>query len=69
MTEFPETPPSEWDLGDWENVLTINVGSVYVCRECQNLVMITKGGVGIMDLVCCGKQMERVAKGERGEAR
>jgi len=66
MSDFPETPPAEWDLGEWEEVLTINVGTVYVCRECQNLVMITKGGVGIMRLQCCGRPMEKVTP--RGKA-
>jgi hypothetical protein len=68
MTQFPETPPAEWDLGDWEKVLTINVGVAYVCRECQNLVMITKGGVGIMNLVCCGKPMEKLSNEAGGQA-
>ena len=57
---FPENAPPEWDLGDWEQALTINVGAAYVCRECRNLVMVTKGGVGVLDLVCCGRPMERV---------
>ncbi len=60
MTGFPETPPPEWDLGDWEKVLTIQVGDAYLCRECQNLVMVTRGGVGFMELECCGKPMEKV---------
>ena len=59
MTDFPETPRPEWDLGEWENVLTINVGTAYVCRQCHNLVMVTRGGVGIMELICCGKPMEK----------
>jgi desulfoferrodoxin-like iron-binding protein len=66
MTQFPETPPPEWDLGEWESVLTINVGTVYVCRECQNVVMVSKGGVGIMNLVCCGKPMEKVSPRTEG---
>jgi len=55
-----ETPGPEWDLGEWEKALTINVGTGYVCRQCGNLVMVTKGGQGILDLVCCGQPMERV---------
>ena len=51
---------SDWNTGDWERVLTIHVGTAYVCRVCQNLVMVTKGGVGVLDLVCCGKPMEKV---------
>ena len=62
MNQFAESPPPEWNLDEWENVLTIHVGSAYVCRQCHNLVMVTKGGVGIMELVCCGKPMEKVER-------
>ncbi len=60
---------SDWDLKDWENALTINVGTAYVCRDCENLVMVTRGGVGVLDLQCCGKKMERVecANEQRGD--
>ena len=58
MDDFPETPPQEWDLKEWEKALTIKVGTAYVCRECQNIVMVTKGGVGIMEMNCCGSPME-----------
>ncbi len=60
MNEFPETAPPEWDLGAWQKVLTIEVGDAYLCRDCQNLVMVTRGGVGIIELRCCGKLMEKV---------
>jgi len=58
--DAPETPPSEWNLGEWEQALTIEVGAAYVCRVCNNLVMVTRGGVGVMELVCCGRPMERL---------
>jgi hypothetical protein len=60
MTDNPENIVPEWDLGDWEKALTIHVGTTYACRRCGNLAMVTKGGVGIMDMVCCGKQMEKL---------
>ncbi|MCA1808375.1 MAG: hypothetical protein ABR497_07900 [Kiritimatiellia bacterium] len=60
MSEQPETPPPEWNLEDWESVLTINVGISFACRQCGNLVMVTRGGVGIMELVCCGRPMEKI---------
>ena len=60
MANQPEMPPAEWNLGDWESALTIHVGSAYACRNCENLVMVTRGGVGILNLVCCGRPMERV---------
>jgi desulfoferrodoxin-like iron-binding protein len=62
MAGLYEDVPPEWDLGEWEKVLTINVGTVYVCRGCGNIVIVTKGGVGLLDLVCCGKPMERAVR-------
>jgi hypothetical protein len=66
MTQFPETPPPDWDLGNWEESLTIHVGTVHVCRQCENIVMVTRGGVGILELNCCGKPMEQVAPSDAG---
>jgi len=57
---FPEKPREEWNLGEWEQALTINVGNAYLCRACENVVMVARGGVGVLDLVCCGKPMEKV---------
>jgi len=65
MARPPETAPEEWNLGEWEQALTLRVGMTWVCRECGNVVMITRGGVGVMRLVCCGKPMERVAAQEK----
>jgi len=60
MAENSEARSPEWDLGEWSKALTIHVGITYACHECGNLVMVTKGGVGVMDMVCCGKQMEKL---------
>ncbi len=51
---------SDWDLAAWEKALTIRVGECYVCRKCENVVMVTKGGVGVLELKCCGQPMEKV---------
>ena len=59
MTDHPETAPTEWQLGEWEKVLTIHVGTTYVCRQCENIAMVTKGGLGVMQLMCCGRPMEK----------
>lgn len=64
MSQIPETPPPEWDLGNWEEALTIKVGSAHVCRTCGNIVMVTRGGVGVMKLTCCGMTMEQVEPGQ-----
>jgi len=60
MTEFPETPPPEWDLEEWEKALTIHVGAAYACKTCGQLVMVTRGGVGMMELVCCDRPMQKM---------
>jgi len=69
MAENSESPSPSWSLGDWEKQLTIRVGTAYVCRQCGNLVMVTRGGVGVMQLGCCGEPMEQVRMpGEAPEA-
>ena len=59
MQGIPESN-AEWELKDWQRALSINAGTAFFCRECRNLVMVTRGGVGAMELICCGKPMERV---------
>jgi hypothetical protein len=56
----PKDAMADYGLDDWEKALTINVGAVYICRKCANRVMVTRGGLGSLDLVCCGHAMERV---------
>jgi desulfoferrodoxin-like iron-binding protein len=63
MDKSKETQGADWYLDDWERALTINVGEAYACRQCENLVMVTKGGIGVLDLVCCGIPMEKVGRG------
>lgn len=64
MKNVPDNLPPEWNLGEWEGALTINVGTTYVCRICENVVMVTRGGLGVLNLECCGKPMERVKASE-----
>ncbi len=60
MNDSKDFAQPDWNLQDWEKALTINVGTSYICRECDNIVMVTKGGVGVLDLQCCGAPMEKV---------
>ena len=60
MAKKEESNVTEWDLGDWEEALTIHVGTAYACRACGNLVMVTRGGTGVLDLNCCGQPMEQI---------
>jgi hypothetical protein len=61
MDDFPRPVSPEYNLEDWERALTIRVGTAYACRKCENLVMVTKGGVGVLELACCGRPMEELA--------
>jgi desulfoferrodoxin-like iron-binding protein len=61
MSDFESTPAPEYDLGQWEAALTIHVGEGYVCRTCGQVVMVTHGGVGSMELVCCGRSMQKLS--------
>jgi len=69
MTDINENDVRQmhWDLGEWEEALTINVGSAYGCRVCGNLVMVTKGGVGVLQLTCCGEAMSRLGSAAKGQ--
>ena len=61
------TSVPDWGLEEWEEALTIKVGTSYVCRSCGNVVMVTKGGVGVLDLKCCGQEMEHVSPSRSGD--
>lgn len=57
----------EWDVSEWTKAWTIKVGRAYACSRCGTMVMVTKGGVGVMEPKCCGKDMYQVEKsGEIG---
>ncbi len=61
MAEPEDSGATGSDLQDWEQSLTINVGAAFVCRACGNVVMVIRGGVGVMELLCCGRPMEAIA--------
>jgi hypothetical protein len=69
MSKLPEEIPPEWNLDEWEQALNISVGTAYACRECGNVVMVTRGGVGVMELICCGANMPKIEAGARSEGR
>jgi hypothetical protein len=60
MQDDYQSTNQAWELEQWEKALSIHVGTAWVCRECENLVMVTRGGTGVMELTCCGSPMERV---------
>lgn len=60
MANNKDAKATDWSLGDWEEALTIQVGTAYACRVCGNLVMVTRGGTGVLDLNCCGRPMEQI---------
>jgi len=58
----------DWDLTEWESALTINVGVAYGCKKCGAMAMVSKGGVGVMELACCGRPMEPMSARHGGAA-
>ena len=52
----------EWSTEEWTRAWTINVGKAYVCEVCGTIVMVTKGGIGTLEPVCCEQPMKRVEK-------
>ena len=55
--EYPE-----WTSEEWTAAWTIRVGKAYRCRKCDTLVMVTKGGVGTFEPICCGQPMEPIER-------
>ena len=52
----------EWGVDEWEDAWTIRVGRAYACSKCGTMVMVTKGGVGALEPICCGEHMQAVEK-------
>ena len=50
----------DWTTDEWMNAWTIRVGRAYRCLVCDTLVMSVKGGVGMLELLCCGKRMSPI---------
>ena len=57
---IPSTP--EWSTEEWTRGWTINVGKAYVCEVCGTIVMVTKGGVGTLEPICCETRMKLVER-------
>jgi hypothetical protein len=53
---------AEWTISEWKEAWTIKVGQVYACSGCGAMVMVTKGGIGVLEPRCCGKEMSLVKK-------
>jgi hypothetical protein len=50
----------EWTVDEWQDAWSIRVGRVYACAGCGSMVMVTKGGIGVLEPTCCGKPMKIV---------
>lgn len=60
MTDGTEYP--EWTTEEWTQAWTIHVGRAYRCAKCDTMIMVTKGGVGTLEPICCGEPMTLVAQ-------
>lgn len=53
---------AEWTVEEWSGAWTIKVGKAYACQRCGAMVMVTRGGVGVMEPRCCGRAMQAIEK-------
>jgi hypothetical protein len=52
----------EWTTREWQAAWSVYVGRVYRCEVCGSMIMCTKGGVGNLEPICCGKPMVEVKR-------
>jgi hypothetical protein len=57
-----ELPAGEWTAEQWRRAWNIQVGKAYSCRRCCTMIMVTKGGVGNLEPICCGRKMELISR-------
>jgi len=50
----------EWTPDEWQAAWTIHVGRAYRCERCATMIMVTKGGIGTLEPICCGEPMKPV---------
>ncbi|MFQ5329763.1 MAG: hypothetical protein ACE5D4_07230 [Thermodesulfobacteriota bacterium] len=62
MIEDDKQSGPEWSADEWTDEWTIHVGRAYACEACGNMVMVTKGGVGVLEPLCCDGEMSEVEK-------
>lgn len=62
MTTKTDIIGSEWSADEWTQKWTIHVGKAYRCSACGAIVMVTKGGLGLMEPKCCNKDMVIIEK-------
>jgi len=55
-----EYSEAEWGQDEWKKAWNVRVGEAYACDKCGAMVMVTKGGVGVLELTCCGQPMVEV---------
>ena len=55
---------NEWSSEQWEESWTINVGKAFSCEVCGTVIMVTKGGVGVLEPICCEKNMNPLTESE-----
>lgn len=58
---------AEWTVDEWKDAWTIKVGKAYVCHECEAMAMVTKGGIGVLEPICCGKEMSPLEESEESK--
>jgi desulfoferrodoxin-like iron-binding protein len=55
-----EYSEAEWGQEEWKKAWNVRVGKAYGCEKCGAMVMVTKGGTGVLELACCGQPMVEI---------
>ncbi len=62
MSKEKEVFTGEWTPEQWQAAWNIQVGRVFACRTCGTMVIVSRGGVGNLEPICCKKMMELVSR-------
>jgi hypothetical protein len=55
----------EWNPDQWKKAWSIHVGKAYACKTCGSMIMVTKGGTGVLQPICCGKPMREIVQPDK----
>lgn len=55
---------AEWTVDEWTEEWSIEVGKAYACDKCGSMVMVVKGGIGVLEPKCCETEMKLVERSD-----
>jgi len=57
----------EWSPEQWQSAWNIQVGRAYGCKACGTVIMVSKGGVGNLEPICCKQPMQPLGRSGAAE--